>query len=111
DVDHAVPGQHTLLADGAHALLHRGHEHAVDVIADERLRELQSGVPLCRLDPQPHLGELSGTAGLLLVAVTRFGSASNGFAIGNPRRFEFHRHSETSQESLDDDLKMNLALP
>jgi hypothetical protein len=43
-VDDPVAGEDPLVGDRAHALLDRGDEHAVDVVADERLGEDDTAV-------------------------------------------------------------------
>src|SRR5207248_8821714 len=109
-VGDAKAGENALLAGGVDALLHRGDEHAVHVRADQRLLELDAAVARARLDPQPDLGELAGTAGLFLVPVTRVAAAADGFTIGDVGFLEFDVDAEAAGQPLDDDLEMNLAL-
>ena len=110
-VRHAIAGEHALTAGGCDALLHRGHEHAVDVVAHERLGELDAVVARGGFDPHPNLGELTGSAGLLFVPITRFGAAADGLAVRDRRLLQGDLHAETTRQPLHNHLQVDLALP
>ena len=68
------------------AFLDRGDVLARNRAADDFVDELEAGAARQRLDPQVHLAELAGAAGLLLVAVVAFGFAAYGLAVRDFRR-------------------------
>src|SRR5262249_11557583 len=80
-VHHTVAGQDAFLGGFEHALLHRGHEYAVHVLARQRLRELQAGIPRLGFDAHPDLGELAGATGLLLMPVLGIALGFDRFTI------------------------------
>ncbi len=109
-VDDPEAGEDALQGDRAHALLDRGHEHPVDVVADQRLGEDQAAVPRPGGDPHPHLGELAGPARLLLVAVARFGPPADRLPIGDAGLLQFDRDGKSAGQPLDQHLQVDLAL-
>ena len=74
-------GQHLL-----DAFLHRRDELRGNDAALHRVDELEAAAARQRLDPQEHLAELAGAAGLLLVPVVTLGGGGDGLAIGHARR-------------------------
>ena len=69
DIDDRTAGEDAFGAGGLHAFLDGGDEHAVHVVADERVGELDAGVAGQWFDAHPDFGELTCSAGLFLVAV------------------------------------------
>ena len=81
EAGHRAVGQR--LAD---ALLDRRDELARNGAADDLVDELEASATFERLDPQEHLAELAGPAGLLLVAVVPLGGLRDRLAVGDARR-------------------------
>src|SRR5690606_40358863 len=70
----------------AHALLDRRDELSGNDAALDLVGELEAAAARQRFDPQEHLAELPGTAGLLLVPVVSLGLAADRLAIGDAWR-------------------------
>ena len=61
-------------------------------------------------DPHPHLRELPGAAGLLLVAVAGLGPAADRLAVGDAGLLQLDGDAEPARQPLDDHLQVDLAL-
>src|SRR4051812_49319668 len=99
-VDDPITRDDPLLARLVHAFFHGRHESAVDVLAHERLLELQAGVARLRLDAHPDLGELARAAGLLFVAILGLAFRLDRFAIPHARLREFDVHAVAAAQAL-----------
>src|SRR5688500_14600443 len=86
DVLHRKPRDRTVLENLLDALAHRGHELVRNDAALGGVDEIEAAAARKRLDAQAHFAELPRAAGLLLVAVCRFGLTGDRLAIRNARR-------------------------
>ncbi len=84
EAGHSAGDEHLL-----DALLHGRHELVRNHAALGLVDELEAFAARERLDAQRHLAELSGAAGLLLVAMEALGARRDRLAIRNPRRPRF----------------------
>ena len=78
-------GQHAIFLLNLEPLLHRRHVLARHGAARGRIDEFEALAALERLERDPHFGELTGAASLLLVHVLLVDLARNGLAIGHLR--------------------------
>src|SRR5690606_40465214 len=95
--------------DLAYAFLDGRYELAGYRAADDRVHELESRAAGQRLDPQEHLAELAGAAGLLLVAVVTFRVARDRLAVGDLRRPRFQLDAELVLDALEHEPQVELA--
>ena len=96
---YGMPREHAPHHDLLHALFYGRHEAGRNAAPDDFAYKLEFGA-FMRLDPHVNLGELSRSAGLLLVAILRTSDLGNGLPIGNLRYLH-----------LKSDLEFRLGLP
>src|SRR5690348_2021331 len=93
DVLQRKAGQRAFRQHLAYAFFHRRDELTRDRPAHDVVDELESRAALQRLDAQEHLAELSGAAGLLLVAAVAVGWAGHGLPVRDAGRMSLHVHA------------------
>src|SRR6185437_1433248 len=109
DVLQGEAGQRALGEHLADALLHRRDELTGDSSADDVVDELEARAAVQRLDAQVHLTELTGAAGLLLVAAMALGRAGDGLTIGDAGGVGLHVHAVPLPHPLQQGAQVQLA--
>ena len=81
-----------------HALFHSGEEVLGDGAAEDLLGEHGLFALRVGLKADPHVAELAGTAGLLLVAALLGDGLADLLAVGHPGLLQLHVHAEAGLE-------------
>ena len=79
------------------------------VAANDLAVEHKTGTLFGRFENQLDTGELSGTAGLLLVRVVHFGKLGDGLAISDLRLADIGLHLELTLHTINKDIEMQFA--
>ncbi len=101
--------QHAIFLLDLEPLLHRRHVFARHGAARGRIDEFESLAALERLEGDPHFGELTGAAGLLLVHVLLVDLARDGLAIGDLRLAHDAFDVEFRAHAIERHFEMQLA--
>src|SRR5690606_30556013 len=75
---------------------------------DDLVRELEARAARQRLDPEAHLAELTGPAGLLPVAMVPFGAAGHGLAVCDLWRTRRELEPELVRDALEHEPQVQL---
>ena len=93
-VDHWVAGQHAVDAGLLDALFHRGEEILGHGAAEHFFREYGLFAFGVGLESDPHIAELAGAAGLLLVAALFGDHLTDLLPVGHPGFLQLSLHAE-----------------
>ena len=107
-VDHGVARQHAVDAGFPQALFHGGEEVLGHRAAHDLLAELQ-GLALAGLEADPHVAELAGAAGLLLVAALLGHRLADLLPVGHPGLGQLHLHVEAALELVHQHVHLDVA--
>ena len=107
-VDHGVARQHAVDAGFPQALLDGGEEVLGHRAAHDLLAELQ-GFALAGLEADPHVAELAGAAGLLLVTALLGHRLTDLLPVGHPGLGQLHVHVEAALELVHQHVHLDIA--
>ena len=91
-----IAGQHALVGGLPQALFHGGEEVLGDAAAEDLFGEDHVLGLILGLKADPHVAELAGAAGLLLVAAMGLHLFLDGLPIGDPGGTELRLHPEAA---------------
>ena len=109
DVDHRETGDHARAHHAVEALFDARDIFLRHRAADDLGFELVALARLVRLDHDRHFGELTGTAGLLLVGVFDFGALGDAFTERHLRRADIGVDLVGAAQDVDLDVEMEFA--
>ncbi len=107
--DERVTGEHTLLHGVAQALFDRREEVFRNAAAKDFLSENHVLGLLLGLEADPDIAELTGTAGLLLVAAVGFDLRLDLLTVSNARGLELALNAEAALELCAENVDLNIA--
>ena len=109
EIHRRIVRQHAVLLLHLETLLDRRHELLRHRPADGFVDEFEAAAALQGLEHDPHFGELTGAAGLLLVDVVLLDLLGDGLPIGHLRLAHDALDTEFGAHAVQGDLEVQLA--